>query len=336
MDQLKGQLIKITYEGLPLEFEEWDDLYIEGEIPLGIWDEIRTKHEEHMRDPDWMVEELTEITIKALEAAGCKVYTFSGSGEFPALRNVLCNWCCCQMAGSYHETHFREAVFCTESCLFEALTQSGEGDGEIHIKNSVDKPNAEEMLECPHCHKLAIISEWNLEGEYTVPGPEGFTFKAGTCPTCGKNAPLIVAVMIDANDPRLLEDSSNAEERQRMEEDSPQGRYNPPADPQVMPLAISVLSKFDIEGWKSTWEVQPGHFEVHQAKGDYFFAGTVCDYEDGKQVNLIRIHLRDDTGLFYQGWAIPFKPPITADAVIKAFKDCIEIFETEEIEGVDH
>jgi len=46
---LPGELVKCTYEGLPLEFEEWDDLYVVGNIPADIWDEIRDKHEEHMK-----------------------------------------------------------------------------------------------------------------------------------------------------------------------------------------------------------------------------------------------------------------------------------------------
>ena len=113
MEQMEGQLVKLTYEGLPLEYEEWDDLYIVGNIPPDIWDTIRKRHEEYMRDPDWMVDELTNITVETLEAAGLKVYTFSGSSEFPALRNILCDWCRCQITDGDRSVQYKDAPYIT-------------------------------------------------------------------------------------------------------------------------------------------------------------------------------------------------------------------------------
>ena len=217
--ELPGHLIKLTYEGLPLKYEEWDYFYVVGDIPVNIWDNIRDKHEEYMRDPDWMVDELTKITVETLEEAGLKVYTFSRSSEFPAMRNILCDWCRCAMGSGDHLVHYKEDVFCTESCLFEALMQD---DEEIVIN-----PETGDLI-CPHCKAHAPDGLWGeSEDTYTVSGEDGFMFDVLACPECGGDAPLITAVMVPTNDPRLLEDSAEAADRLRQLDESPQGKYNP-------------------------------------------------------------------------------------------------------------
>ena len=226
--QLPGQLIKLTYEGLPLEFPEWDDLYVVGTIPPGIWDTIRQRHQDFMRDPDWMIDELTQITIDSLRAAGCQVFTFSGSSEFTALpgdfpeedKDILCDWCRCSIPyGDQIVTSNAtgDARFCTESCLLEALTQKC--DGEVKVIEEVDGNDDDPLLECPHCHKRSYgtSDKWSSEGMFTIPGENGCEFSIMTCPRCGEPTPMIERVLIDANDPRLKEDSFGAGERQRQE-----------------------------------------------------------------------------------------------------------------------
>lgn len=81
-----------------------------------------------------------------------------------------------------------DARFCTESCLFEAISQQGE----VTTGNTIcSSPNA--LLECPHCHEQGYseTDRWGSEGPFTVPGPDGFTFSIMTCPFCGGIAPLV-------------------------------------------------------------------------------------------------------------------------------------------------
>ena len=186
---LPGELVKCTYEGLPLDFEEWDDLYVVGDIPAGIWDKIRDKHEEHMknRPGDWQVDELGEITVQTLKEAGLRVYTFRKSCEFPAMRNVLCDFCRCIIPDGdkiVRTETTRDAGFCSVSCLYEALTSRSRAVRVVDL-NPKDPGNA--LLECPHCHQQSWGRSdcWLSEGSFTIPGENGLSFSILTCPRCG-------------------------------------------------------------------------------------------------------------------------------------------------------
>ena len=186
--QLPGQLVTLTYDGLPVEHSR-DDIYVVGEIPVELWDVIRDRHEEYMRDNpgDWTGDDLFDITIEYLRYKGFAVFTFSDFIEFPAMRNVLCDWCKCIVPSGI--VQYKEAMFCTESCLFEALTQRA---GEISIRHR--------HFICPHCNEAFLPEAWEEgEGPYTVSGPDGFSFTVMTCPECGGVAPLIVYVTVSAS-----------------------------------------------------------------------------------------------------------------------------------------
>jgi hypothetical protein len=191
---LPGHLVKCTYEGLPLELPEWDDFYIEGEIPVGIWDTIRQKHAEYMKgEPeDWQVETLADITIDTLTEAGLKVYGFASSSEFPALQEpiTLCDWCRCEMPEGDRVVRYKDSIFCTESCLFEALTQH---KNEIRVV-SVDPNTFNFILECPMCghQEESNNGNWVFDGVYVVRGEDGFLFAVVVCPECGDYAALVV------------------------------------------------------------------------------------------------------------------------------------------------
>ena len=213
-NELPGQLVTLTYDGLPVDHSR-DDIYVVGDIPPGIWDVIRDRHEEYMRDNpgDWTGDDLFDITVEYLRYKGFAVFTFSDFVEFPAMRNVLCDWCKCIVPSGIIQ--YKEALFCTESCLFEALTQRG---GEVVLMR--------EHFVCPHCTEAFLPEVWGEgEGPYTVSGPDGFSFTVMTCPNCKEIAPLVVFVTVSANDPRLLEDSAEAAGRIRQQE-----KFSPPND----------------------------------------------------------------------------------------------------------
>jgi len=99
-------------------------------------------------------------------------------------------------------------------------------------------------------------------------------------------------------------------------------------------IVNNVVTQFNIPGWRCSWE-HPGYFYVCQDNGKYFFAGNAYTVEDGEPINQIGIGLHDYEGGCFQSWAIPFEGDVTTKKIIKAFADCINIFNTEEIEGVD-
>ena len=120
--QLPGQLIRCTYDGLPFEYTEWDDLYVVGDIPPGIWDKIRKEQEDYMQDPDWESDDLIEITFMLLSKhIGCEVSVFP-AGQIPALRNVLCDFSRVRLPNGDQIVLYDEGVFCTNPACFKPLT----------------------------------------------------------------------------------------------------------------------------------------------------------------------------------------------------------------------
>ncbi len=335
MSHLPGQLVKCTYEGLPLEFPEWDDFYIEGEIPVGIWDTIRQKHAEYMKNNpgEWQVEELADITIDTLTGAGLKVYGFASSSEFPALHDPihLCDWCRCEMPTGDRVVRYKDSIFCTESCLFEALTQHKHP---IRVV-SVDPATMQFIVECPTCKHQESSTEWEFEGSYIVSGENGFVFTVMSCPNCQEFAAFVVPMLPGEHEPLTLMmmkaqlDFAIAGQKHLKSETKTQQQDTNEN------LIVEVVAHFNMPGWVCSWEF-PGYFHVQQIGGKYYFAGNAYQVEDGKPINQIRIDLHDNDGENFQSWAIPFEGQLTTQKVIRAFTDCITIFETEEIPGVVH
>jgi len=190
---LSGELIQCTYEGLPLEYEQFDFVYVEGNIPFGIWDVIRAKHEEYMKgEPgEWQVDVLFDITLETLRSVpGLKVYTFGKGSTFPALSSdQLCGWCHSMMVeGDKRVTSEAtgDAVFCSNSCLFDALMQKI--DKLVKSMGQPDKDNP--LLECPHCHtkSYSVSDKWGSEGPFKI--DDELEFSIMTCPHCGEVAPM--------------------------------------------------------------------------------------------------------------------------------------------------
>jgi hypothetical protein len=342
ISHLPGHLVKCTYEGLPLEFPEWDDLYIEGEIPVGIWDVIRQKHAEYMKgEPeDWQVDELADITINTLTEAGLKVYGFASSSEFPALHDPihLCDWCRCEMPDGDRVVQFRDSTFCTESCLFEALTQH---KNPIRVVN-IDPATMQFLLECPNCQNQDCSTNWEFEGSYIVSGEDGFVFVVMVCPDCQEFAAFVVPTLPGKHYPMALlmmkaqlDYAIAGQKRQNSEAKAKAQVREQDTDDDL--IAKIVVSSFNVPGWVCSWE-HPGYFHVQRSDDDtYYFAGNAYLVEDGKPVNQIRIDLHGKFGENYQSWAIPFEEDqLTPRKIIEAFANCITIFNTEEIPGVVH
>lgn len=338
---LKGTLVKCTYEGLPFEFPEWDDLFVVGTIPVGIWDTIRAKHKEAMRDPDWSYEDLIDITINTLTEAGCTVYNFACSETFPAIIDdhtcAFCHDIIPKGDNLITSDSTGDAVFCSTSCLFEAMTQRNDA---IRIV-SIDPATFTFLIECQACFHQEVSNSggWVYDGVYLVPGKDGFLFTILVCPECGERSAMVIP-MVPGSDLDLAKKSLELVieyEKALRKGQLPQlAREVPrPGPAKNEDLTTDVVSKFNVSGWTCSWEY-PGYFHVQQNNGKYFFSGNAYEVEDGKPINQIRIDLHDDEGRNLQAWSIPFEGEITAEKVINAFIDCITIFDTEEIPGVVH
>jgi hypothetical protein len=106
---------------------------------------------------------------------------------------VLCDWCRCEMTSGdrmVKSDATGDAVFCTESCLWEALTQ--ETDEPVKTIETTAPDDDNPLLECPHCHKRSYgtSDKWASETPFVIPGEDGFTFYIMTCPVCGKSTPM--------------------------------------------------------------------------------------------------------------------------------------------------
>jgi hypothetical protein len=81
-----------------------------------------------------------------------------------------------------------DAIFCTESCLFDAISQNGE------VRVIIKEPGPDPLVECPHCKKQSrgVSGRWGSEGQFSAwSGSDKLTFSIMTCPHCGGIAPLV-------------------------------------------------------------------------------------------------------------------------------------------------
>jgi hypothetical protein len=95
-------------------------------------------------------------------------------------------------------------------------------------------------------------------------------------------------------------------------------------------LVEGVTTQFKLPGWSPcSWVEDPGCFLVSQGRISLFAWMPEHD------LKIIHVDLVQD---WYEvtGWAIPYKGKLTAPKMIKAIKDCINVYMTEEIEGVDY
>jgi hypothetical protein len=93
----------------------------------------------------------------------------------------------------------------------------------------------------------------------------------------------------------------------------------------LLKIVDATEKQFKHPGWTScTWE-HPGYFRVSQG-GTSLCAGVPASHAKIIQVDLVK-----DWNTV-TSWAIPYKGTLSAKKMIKAIKDCIYIYETEEIE----
>lgn len=86
-----------------------------------------------------------------------------------------------------------DAIFCSPSCLYEALICQTPGDELTKILAEIPGDLGDYRLLCPHCNKeyLSVTDRSGCEGVFYVPDPNGFRFSIMTCPHCGKPSIII-------------------------------------------------------------------------------------------------------------------------------------------------
>ena len=207
---LPGRLIYIDYDSLPLKYPEKDFLYVEGTIPDDIWTEIWAKHRDFMRDPDWQVADLHDITMSVLRSHGLKVQefqeteiTFEGGMQPLSARRNRCNQCQHEIpkddeavTQDAHKKLQNLLRFLPENMLELWLRESAPARI-VHI-DAFNPGNP--VIECPHCHKQSrrVSDGWGNEGTFPIPRTHALSrwekfsyFSIVMCPLCNEISLLI-------------------------------------------------------------------------------------------------------------------------------------------------